>query len=234
MLATGAALASVLGTSGAATLMIRPYLHANRRRKRVEHGLIFLIILAGNICGSLLPIGDPPLYLGYLPGVPFFWTLTLWRPWIFAVGVTLAVFFAWDLHRFRRAGFEGQDETRSLSTIRVHGLVNFPILAAAIASSALLHRPARPAALVACAATLRATGKCPGHNHFSSRRSEIAVILLAIRTITPRRDASRHAASLLAAGVLLGDGGSRRPRQRADPSGGVHVGAGAALPAGSR
>jgi hypothetical protein len=93
--------------------MIGPYLHANRRRKRVEHGVIFLIILAGNVGGSLLPIGDPPLYLGYLSGVPFFWTLTLWRPWIFVVGATLAVFFAWDLRRFRREGFEGEDETRS-------------------------------------------------------------------------------------------------------------------------
>ena len=200
MLGCGAALASVLGTPGAATLMIRPYLHANRRRKRVEHGVIFLIILAGNIGGSLLPIGDPPLYLGYLSGVPFFWTLTLWRPWIFVVGIALAAFFAWDLRRFRREGFEGEDETRSLSTVRVHGLVNFPILAAAIASSALLHGPSRPAALAACAAlSWRATPKdARARNHFSfAPVEEIALIFLAIfGTIGPVLETlSRHAAA---------------------------------------
>jgi Na+/H+ antiporter NhaD/arsenite permease-like protein len=167
----------------------------------VEHGVIFLIILAGNVGGSLLPIGDPPLYLGYLSGVPFFWTLTLWRPWIFVVGVLLAVFFAWDLRRFRREGFEGEDETRSLSTVRVHGLVNLPILSAAIASSALLHGAARPAALVACAAvSWRATPRdVRARNHFSfAPVEEIAVIFLAIfGTITPVLELlSRHATGL--------------------------------------
>jgi Na+/H+ antiporter NhaD/arsenite permease-like protein len=199
LLATGALLASVLGTPGAATLMIRPYLHANRRRKRVEHGVIFLIILAGNVGGSLLPIGDPPLYLGYLAGVPFFWTLSLWRPWIFVVGLALAAFFAWDLRRFRREGFEGEDETRSLSTIRLHGLVNLPILGAAIASSALLHGPARPAALVACAAiSWRLTPKdVRSRNRFSlAPVEEIAVIFFAIfGTIAPVLETlSRHGA----------------------------------------
>jgi len=199
LLGTGALLASVLGTPGAATLMIRPYLHANRRRKRVEHGVIFLIILAGNVGGSLLPIGDPPLYLGYLAGVPFFWTLSLWRPWVFVVGLALAAFFAWDRRRFRREGFEGEDETRSLSTIRLHGLVNLPILGAAIASSALLHGPARPAALAAAAAiSWRLTPKeVRSRNRVSlAPVEEIAVIFFAIfGTIPPVLETlSRHAA----------------------------------------
>src|SRR5205085_9258257 len=103
-------------------------------------GVIFLIVLAGNVGGGLLPIGDPPLYLGFLSGVPFFWTLSLWREWIFVVGIALLVFFAWDVRRFRREGFDGEDETRTLSKIRVHGAVNLPILGAAVACAALLHR----------------------------------------------------------------------------------------------
>jgi len=189
LLGIGAVLASVLGTPGAATLMIRPYLHANRRRVAVGHGVVFLIILAGNIGGSLLPIGDPPLYLGFLSGVPFFWTLSLWREWLFLTSALLLVFFLWDLRRFRREGFVGEDETRTLTRIRVHGLINVPILAAALVAAVLLRGAARPAALVVCAAISWVATPRPvrDRNRFTfAPVEEIAVIFFAIfATIAP-------------------------------------------------
>ena len=204
LLGIGTVLASFLGTPGAATLMIRPYLHANRRRIAVAHGVVFLIVLAGNIGGALLPIGDPPLYLGYLSGVPFFWTLSLWREWLFLASALLLVFFFWDLRLFRREGFVGEDETRTLGRIRVQGLVNAPILVAALASAVLLRGAARPAALAACAAlSWWATPReVRERNRFTFEPvEEIAVIFLAIfGTIAPALELlGRHSAPFASA-----------------------------------
>ena len=77
-LGVGALLASFIGTTGAAMVLIRPLLNTNRERRYKSHVFIFFIFLVANIGGSLLPVGDPPLFLGYLFGVPFFWTLRLW------------------------------------------------------------------------------------------------------------------------------------------------------------
>ena len=78
-LAVGAVLANLIGTTGAAMLLIRPLLEINRQRRHVAHTMVFFIFIVCNCGGCLLPIGDPPLFLGYLLGVNFFWTLTLWR-----------------------------------------------------------------------------------------------------------------------------------------------------------
>ncbi len=96
ILACGALLASVLGTTGASVLLIRLLLETNRNRTRVAHSVVFFIFLVSNVGGLLLPIGDPPLFLGYLKGVPFFWTTGLWREWLFTVGLLLAIYFAVD------------------------------------------------------------------------------------------------------------------------------------------
>src|SRR5262245_18319393 len=80
-LAIGASIASVIGTTGASMLLIRALLQTNSARKRVTHTVVFFIFLVSNIGGTLLPIGDPPLFLGYLKGVPFKWTLILWKEW---------------------------------------------------------------------------------------------------------------------------------------------------------
>ena len=95
-LAVGAGLASLLGTTGASMLLIRPLLRTNRQRTRVRHTVVFFIFLVSNVGGLLTPLGDPPLLLGYLHGVPFTWTLRLWPLWSFAVGVLLIGYFAWD------------------------------------------------------------------------------------------------------------------------------------------
>lgn len=96
VLGIGAVLANLLGTTGAAVLLIRPLLRANKARKRVAHIVIFFIFIVGNCGGLLTPIGDPPLLLGFLKGVPFDWSLRLWPQWLLVNGVLLVVFNLWD------------------------------------------------------------------------------------------------------------------------------------------
>jgi Na+/H+ antiporter NhaD/arsenite permease-like protein len=95
-IAVGGVLASFIGTTGAAMLLIRPLLETNRERKHVAHTVVFFIFVVCNCGGLLLPIGDPPLFLGYLNGVDFLWTLSLWRSWLFVNGLLLAIYFAVD------------------------------------------------------------------------------------------------------------------------------------------
>src|ERR1043166_414810 len=94
-LAVGGVIANLVGTTGASVLLIRPLLRTNRHRTRVAHTVIFFIFIVSNIGGTLLPIGDPPLFLGYLAGVPFLWTLKLWRPWLLCMVVLPVVYYFW-------------------------------------------------------------------------------------------------------------------------------------------
>ena len=96
LLAAGAVLANFVGTTGASMILIRPLLQANAHRKRQAHLPIFFIFLVSNIGGSLTPLGDPPLFLGFLRGVPFFWTLKLFPLWLTAVGTLLVLFYILD------------------------------------------------------------------------------------------------------------------------------------------
>ena len=101
-LAIGAVLANILGTTGASMIMIRPYLRVNRYRLRGYH-VVFFIFIVSNIGGALTPIGDPPLFLGYLKGVPFFWVLgAVWHIWLFVVALVLMVFFVIDDLSFKK------------------------------------------------------------------------------------------------------------------------------------
>jgi Na+/H+ antiporter NhaD/arsenite permease-like protein len=96
-LGIGAVIANVCGTTGASMLLIRPLLRANAHRRRTAHIVIFFIFVVSNAGGMLTPIGDPPLFLGYLRGVPFFWTLeNLWLIWLFAVGILVGTFYVID------------------------------------------------------------------------------------------------------------------------------------------
>lgn len=95
-LAAGGLLASFIGTTGAAMLLIRPLLETNHERKNVKHTVIFFIFVVCNCGGCLLPIGDPPLFLGYLRGVPFTWTFALWPEWLFVNGMLIIIYFLWD------------------------------------------------------------------------------------------------------------------------------------------
>src|SRR5882672_6918683 len=98
----GAVLANLVGTTGASVLLIRPLLRANKSRQRTTHIVIFFIFVVANCGGLLTPIGDPPLLLGFLKGVPFAWTLRLWPQWLTATAVLLVIFNIWDQVVFDR------------------------------------------------------------------------------------------------------------------------------------
>lgn len=140
-LAVGAVLASLIGTTGAAMLLIRPLLEVNRQRRHVAHTVVFFIFIVCNCGGCLLPTGDPPLFLGYLLGVSFFWTLSLWREWAFVNLALLALYYLLDrLWYYARepAAAIAHDETR-VHRFRFRGLgLNVPLLAATVACVALL------------------------------------------------------------------------------------------------
>jgi Na+/H+ antiporter NhaD/arsenite permease-like protein len=102
LLALGAAIASLIGTTGASMLLVRPLLRANAVRRRVAHVVVFFIFVVSNAGGLLTPLGDPPLFLGYLRGVPFLWTLGLWPEWLFVNGALVLVFYVVDSTLFRR------------------------------------------------------------------------------------------------------------------------------------
>ena len=124
LLVTGAVVSNFLGTTGASMLLIRPYLRINKYRIKGYH-VVFFIFLVSNIGGALTPIGDPPLFLGYLKGVPFFWILTrAWQPWLLVLGLVLLAFFLIDRHQFRKAPERVQELAAHPDEPRVSGLHN--------------------------------------------------------------------------------------------------------------
>lgn len=135
----GSILASFIGTTGAAMLLIRPMLNTNRERKHKAHIFIFFTFLVANIGGSLLPVGDPPLFLGYLFGVPFFWTLRLWPIWLTEVVLILAIFYFWDKWAYSKENkTDLKLDERNQKGIKVHGVLNiFLILGVLLAVVAL-------------------------------------------------------------------------------------------------
>ena len=105
ILAVGAVLASFMGTTGASMLLIRPLIRANQGRKHTAHIVVFFIFIVSNAGGSLTPLGDPPLFLGFLKGVDFFWTLQhIFPQTLFLIGSLLALFFALDSWFMRQPG----------------------------------------------------------------------------------------------------------------------------------
>jgi Na+/H+ antiporter NhaD/arsenite permease-like protein len=102
LLALGGVLASVVGTTGASVLLIRPLLRANAARRDKTHVVVFFIFVVSNCGGLLTPLGDPPLFLGFLKGVPFEWTLTLWKEWLLVNAALLVVFNVWDQRALAR------------------------------------------------------------------------------------------------------------------------------------
>ncbi len=135
MLALGTLLASVMGTTGASMLLIRPLLRANEHRRHKVHTVVFFIFLVSNVGGSLTPLGDPPLFLGFLKGVDFFWsTRHLLAPMAFLSGLLLAIYFIVDLVLHARDPgkhplIEGVHEREPL---RIEGGINLALLAAIV------------------------------------------------------------------------------------------------------
>ena len=136
ILAVGALLASVVGTTGASMILIRPIIRANDNRPFNAHVVIFFIFLVSNIGGSLTPLGDPPLFVGFLRGVDFFWTTQhLWMQMLLVGGIVLAAFLAIDvaLH-VREEGMPKIKDPTPDSKVRIRGLVNVPLLLGVIAA----------------------------------------------------------------------------------------------------
>jgi Na+/H+ antiporter NhaD/arsenite permease-like protein len=138
MLAMGSLLANLVGTTGASMLMIRPLLQANRSRQRKSHVVVFFIFVVSNCGGLLTPLGDPPLFLGFLNGVPFEWTLRLMPQWAFVNIALLVIFNIWDqvvLDREEKERPGSQlEEVLKHEPLRVQGLFNLLLLGGIVAT----------------------------------------------------------------------------------------------------
>ena len=189
ILAAGAVLANVFGTTGASMLLIRPLLRANAHRHRVAHVVVFFIFVVANIGGALTPIGDPPLFLGYLRGVPFFWTLRAMGPlWAVACALVIGVFYLVD----RRAlALEAVEETgggpaRAAGEARVplsiDGKINLPLLVVVI-GAVFLPTPWRELAMAGAAvvSAWKTPAKVREENGFTWRPiGEVAILFAGI------------------------------------------------------
>ncbi len=137
LLAVGTLAASFFGTTGAAMILIRPLLVSNADRAHRAHSVVFFIFLVCNCGGSLLPIGDPPLFMGYLKGVPFFWTLSLWREWLAVSLLVLAIYGAVDWFLWSREARQAQP-TRTPARWHVEGAPNLLLLLGILAAVVLI------------------------------------------------------------------------------------------------
>ncbi len=132
LLALGTVLASIMGTTGAAMLLIRPLLRANEHCKHVVHRVVFFIFLVANAGGALSPLGDPPLFLGFLNGVSFFWTTVhLAVPTLFICVVLLVLFYALDRYYYAKEDVVQRSEVKT--PLSVDGKINFVFLAVVVA-----------------------------------------------------------------------------------------------------
>ena len=195
ILAIGAVLANVFGTTGASMLLIRPLLRANAHRHRVSHVVIFFIFVVANIGGGLTPIGDPPLFLGYLRGVPFFWTVrAMGLLWAVTCAVVIGIFYLVDRRavaletvaetdddpaRVPAPNAPGGGEARI--PLSIEGMINLPLLMVVIGAVFFLPPPWREAAMVAAAvvSAWKTPAKVREENEFTWYPIEEVAILFA-------------------------------------------------------
>jgi Na+/H+ antiporter NhaD/arsenite permease-like protein len=199
LLGVGAVLANVAGTTGASALLIRPLLRANRSRRHTTHIVIFFIFLVANCGGLLTPLGDPPLLLGFLKGVPFEWTLRLWPQWLTITVLLLAVFNVWDQAVLAREERErrGPQLERVMvhQPLRVVGVYNLLFLGAVVA-------------MIVAAGRAAALGR-PWP--FGTQEAIIALLTVGAYMATPRDHRERNAftfgpiveVALLFAGIFV-------------------------------
>ena len=146
-LAVGALLANLIGTTGASMLLIRPLLQTNSERKHVGHIPILFIFVVSNCSGLLTPLGDPPLFLGYLRGVPFFWTMRLLPEWSFAVAILLTVFYVLDRRAVaRETAADLRRDVTEQQPLQLAGTINALYLLGVVA--AVLVSPSLPEGIV--------------------------------------------------------------------------------------
>jgi Na+/H+ antiporter NhaD/arsenite permease-like protein len=141
-LALGTLLASFMGTTGASMLLIRPLLKTNSERTHTVHTVLFFIFTTSNIGGCLTPLGDPPLFMGYLRGVPFTWTFSLLPQWAAVNGLLLLIYFIWDNRAMGKEPSAAllRDKLR-VEPLRILGNLNWPLLLGVIGAVAFLKEP---------------------------------------------------------------------------------------------
>ncbi|HSC87337.1 MAG TPA: sodium:proton antiporter [Polyangiaceae bacterium] len=148
ILASGALLANVMGTTGASMLLIHLFLRTNQQRQHVGHLPFFFILIVSNCAGLLTPLGDPPLFLGYLRGVPFVWTLRLWPVWLFAMSYLLGLFYYLDSRAYaRETTVVVARDREQAEPLRVTGWMNVGLLVLVVAS-VFLPSPFREAVMI--------------------------------------------------------------------------------------
>ncbi len=192
LLAIGAVASNFLGTTGASMALIRPYLRTNRHRVSGYH-VVFFIFVVSNIGGMLTPIGDPPLFLGYLKGVPFFWVIVrIWPIWVMATGLVLATFYFIDRYHFKKlpAAMERHIEAKE-EHARIGGVGNIGLLAV-ILGAVFFPPPAREIVmlLAALASCLTTHSDVHEKNEFCfTPVKEVAILFAGIfATMTPVMD----------------------------------------------
>jgi Na+/H+ antiporter NhaD/arsenite permease-like protein len=195
-LAVGGVLASFVGTTGASMLLVRPLLQTNSERTRVKHTVVFFIFVVSNVGGMLTPLGDPPLFLGYLAGVPFTWTFRLWPHWGLMLVALLAAFFVYDSVQFSREPLAAIRRDRAqVQPLRLLGSLNVVWLAGVVLAVAFLSAPWREIGIVALAVvSLELTPRRIRHdNGFSAGPMvEVAVLFAGIfLTMIPALDLLR-------------------------------------------
>lgn len=207
-LAVGAVIANVLGTTGASMLLIRPWLRMNKYRVTAHH-VVFFIFIVSNVGGCLTPIGDPPLFLGYLKGVPFWWvTEHCWPIWAVGVAMLLATFYLVDRRNYSRAPKPVRERlAEPTDQFRFEGLGNLVFLAVILGAVLFLAEPpfVREVVMIAAAAGSWFTTRKRIHqaNHFDWHPfKEVAILFVGIfATMMPALDwLQRHATGLGNAG----------------------------------
>ncbi len=183
LIAAGGLLASFVGTTGAAMLLIRPVLETNSERRHVAHTVVFFIFVVCNCGGLLLPIGDPPLFLGYLEGVDFFWTLSLWKHWLLVNGLLLAVYFVLDhfYHYPRETKADVAADESRLRPLSFQGLWPNVLLLVGVVLSVALLDPGKPLPLTTWHPWL-----------FLREATQLALVAISLTTGSPRLRAANQ------------------------------------------
>ena len=194
LLAIGAVVSNIIGTTGASMILIRPFIRVNRYRIKPYH-VVFFIFIVSNMGGALTPIGDPPLFLGYLKGIPFFWVAEhLWIKWAIGILAVLAIFYLIDLRSFMklpaltRRGAEGAEEEGEVSGAQNIAFIAIILVAVFITNPLFV----REGLMVLAAAGSYFTTKKEIHNKNSFNFvpiKEVAVLFIGIfATMVPALD----------------------------------------------
>ncbi len=192
LLSIGAVIANLFGTTGASMILIRPFLRMNKYRISGYH-VVFFIFIVSNIGGLLTPIGDPPLFLGYLKGIPFFWVIgNLWQIWLLAVSMVLFIFYLIDKHHYEKLPDSMEREIEAEGEHAwIQGSHNILFLFVII-GAVFLHEPVREMIMISAAVASYWTTKRDIHEHNDFNFvpiKEVAILFAGIfATMVPALD----------------------------------------------